>query len=522
MRSHSFHLEFHAHLTSVSAFHYLTRVVDTLRSSCGIPKSCRPQQLRRRVLSGLILGLALSFLALAAGAQQNLPKMGEPADAALSPTEERILGAQLMRQIRARLPLVRDVQITEYIQNLGNRLVLATGSADIDNFTFFVLNDPQINAFAIPGGYVGINSGLIAAMQREEQLASVVAHEIAHVTQRHHARAFATGNRASLGAAAAVLAAIIIGQASPQAGQAALAAGLAATQQSAINFTRGNEIEADRIGIEILSNANFDARAMAETFNILRRKNSLNTSARALEYLRTHPLDNNRIAEASDRASLKTAVPSAPSLDFELFKARLKVLTSTDPAQTLRELKSRFERTADMHSAYALALLATRANNNAQALEYLSTFDGLSTANPSVELLRADTLQSTDAAQVKKNLASLSELYPARFSIVEKRLDKLIEGQLLPEAQAVATRYLRNTRNPNPAAWRQLAGIQQRLGDEASSHESLARYFALLDELGRAKAQTELALKEVSEGSQDALRLEASLKQLTERAARLR
>ncbi len=142
-------------------------------------------------------------------------------------------------------------------------------------------------------------------MDQEEQLASVVAHEVAHVTQRHHARAFATGNRATLSTAAAILAAIIIGQASPQAGQAALAAGLAASQQSAINFTRSNEVEADRIGIEILANAGYDARAMAESFSILRRKNSLNTSNLQLEYLRTHPLDNNRIAEATDRAGTK-------------------------------------------------------------------------------------------------------------------------------------------------------------------------------------------------------------------------
>ena len=172
------------------------------------------------------MGLAVVFAAAIVSAQQNLPDMGEPADSALSPVEEQLLGAQFMRQIRARLPLVRDVQITEYIQELGDRLVLSAGKSDPGKFTFFVIDDPQINAFAIPGGYVGINSGLIAAMAHEEQLASVVAHEIAHVTQRHHARSFATGSRATLSAAAAVLAAVIIGQASAQAGQAALAAGL--------------------------------------------------------------------------------------------------------------------------------------------------------------------------------------------------------------------------------------------------------------------------------------------------------
>jgi len=176
--------------------------------------------------------------------------MGEPADNALSPIEEKQLGAQFMRQIRSQMPLVRDVSVTEYIQVLGERLANASGKTSEQEFTFFVINDSQINAFAIPGGYVGVNVGLIQAMQHEEQLAGVVAHEVAHVTQRHHARAFALGNQYSVRTAATILAAVLIGQASAEAGQAALAAGMAATQQSAINFTRTNEIEADRIGIE--------------------------------------------------------------------------------------------------------------------------------------------------------------------------------------------------------------------------------------------------------------------------------
>jgi len=469
-----------------------------------------------------LLGLIMAFSLTTVHAQQNLPSMGEPADAALSLVEEQLIGAQFMRQIRASLPLVRDVQIGEYIQTLGNRLVLATGRVDIDNFTFFVIDDPQINAFAIPGGYVGINSGLIAAMNHEEQLASVVAHEIAHVTQRHHARAFATGNKASLGAAAAVLAAIIIGQANAQAGQAALISGLAASQQSSINFTRGNEVEADRIGIEILANADYDPRAMAEAFNILRRKNSLNTSGLTLEYLRTHPLDNNRIAEAADRASTKPTLARVKSVEFELFKARLMVLTSTDPAQTMRLYKSQYERKATPQNAYALALKAQRDSGQADARKYLDTLDSIVATSPMVELLRADIESDSNSADADNRLAALSDLYPDRYSIVEKRLDTLIKTRKLRSALNVATRYIRRAVNPDPLAWRQLASIQQQLGDEAGSHESLARYFEALDELSRAQSQIELALREVETGSQDEIRLSASLKNLRDKASRLR
>lgn len=448
--------------------------------------------------------------------------MGEPADTALSPAEEQQLGARFMRQIRNQLPLITDVQVSEYIQNLGNRLVLATGRTDLNNFTFFVIDDQQINAFAIPGGYVGINTGLIAAMQHEEQLASVVAHEIAHVTQRHHARAFATGSQTSLTTAATILAAIIIGQASPQAGQAALAAGLAATQQSAINFTRGNEIEADRIGIEILANANYDARAMAETFSILRRKNSINTSDGALEYLRTHPLDNNRIAEAADRSSTKESKERVNSVEFNLFKARLDVLTSNDLAQTLRASQSRFIRDPDASSAYTVAFASHLKNNPRLAREYLENLDAIAPGRPMVELLHADIEKVDNSADVLSRMSSLSQLFPERYSIVEKRLETLIRKRKLTEAKHVATRYIRATDEPNPLAWRQLASIQQQLNDDAGSHESLARYFESLDELGQAQSQIELALKEVATGSQDEIRLSASLKNLRAKATRFR
>ena len=476
----------------------------------------------------LLAWLALS-LALLAGpwalAQQNLPDMGEPADATLSPLEEERLGAAFMRQIRAGLPLVRDVQLEEYIQSLGMRLALASGKMGERAFHFFIIDDEQINAFAIPGGYVGVNAGLIEAMQREEQLAGVLAHEVAHVTQRHHARAFATGNRASLSAAAAVLAAILIGQASPEAGQAALAAGLAATQQSAINFTRTNEIEADRIGIEILGNAQYDARAMAESFSILRRRNNLNTLGSGLEYLRTHPLDNNRIAEAADRAADAPKRAAAPQQDFALFKGRLAALTNDDPAQLERVYRSDLGGgdLARLEAGYALALLALRAERLDEALERLRDIDALAPAHPTVELLRADVLEARgEERDSRSRLAALADLYPERYSIVEKRVEQLLRARRPEAAKGVVQRYLRDIDSPEPLAWRQLAAVQQRLGDTAGSHESLARYFEALDELQRAESQLELALRHVPAASQDELRLQASLRALREEAARRR
>jgi len=468
------------------------------------------------------MGVLFSASVSTVHGQQNLPDMGEPADSALSPAEEHALGAQFMRQIRAQLPLIKDVQLNEYIQDLGNRLVIASGKTEAKNFSFFIIDDPEINAFAIPGGYVGINSGLVDAMLREEQLASVIAHEVAHVTQRHHARAFATGNRATLSTAAAVLAAILIGQASPQAGSAALAAGLAASQQSAINFTRSNEVEADRIGIEILSNAQYDPRAMAETFVILRRQNSLNTSQGQLEYLRTHPLDNNRIAEATDRAAVKPNRSRPPHEDYALFRARLGIISSNDPGHLKRIYQARHQKAPSLESSYALALISQRANRIADAKRYLKDLDKQISTHPMVELLRADIASMGNERTDDALLVTLSDLYPDRYSIVEKRLDQLIRDRRLSEASQTVRRYIRDNKTPDPLAWRQLASIQERLSDRAGSHESLAKYFEAINELGRAANQLELALSHVTPDSQDKLRLDASLRDLRQQAIRLR
>jgi len=451
-------------------------------------------------------------------AQQNLPNMGEPADSTLSPLQERAMGAGFMRQIRASVPLINDVQLQEYIQNLGNRLALASGKTASSQFTFFIVEDKAINAFAIPGGYVGVNVGLIDAMELEGQLAAVMAHEVAHVTQRHHARSFALGARNNMSAAAAILAAIVIGQASPQAGQAALAAGLAATQQSQVNFTRSNEIEADRIGIEILANAQYSASGMAESFSILRRKNRLNTSAGALEYLRTHPLDNNRIAEARDRANSQTTFDNRQQTDYQLFKARLTVLTEKNSGQLLRRFKAGFNNKPNIANTYGLSLIMLRDNRLDQSKRYIEELKKLTGNHFITQLLEADLLLAQNKLlQASNKLQSIIELHPDRYSAVEKQITLLARKRKLSDAKNLAKQYLRSAEQPNPRAWRELASIQEQLGEQAASHESLAQYFIGLNELNRAQSQLKLALRYVETASQDELRLQASLKNLLER-----
>ena len=196
------------------------------------------------------------------------PDFGDASEQVLSPAEERALGEAFMREVRSRLTIVEDPQVEEYVQSLGYRLVAASDRRHL-GFTFFVVEDESVNAFAAPDGFVGVNSGLILATRTESELASVLAHEVAHVTQRHIARAIADADRMNIPTLAAIAAAILVGAGNTDVGQAAAATVIGSTVQRRINFTRRNEMEADRVGIRMLAGAGFDPREMARFFEKL-------------------------------------------------------------------------------------------------------------------------------------------------------------------------------------------------------------------------------------------------------------
>ncbi|MEM7294343.1 MAG: M48 family metalloprotease, partial [Pseudomonadota bacterium] len=201
----------------------------------------------------LIFLFALSLAAVCANlAASDLPELGDPASQTMSPQQEREIGQRFFRQAQASNRYVHDALLEHYFQNLGERLVNSNQLAD-QHFRFFLLNNPTINAFAVPGGYIGFYSGLVAMTETEGQLASVLAHEIAHVSQRHLARIFARQEKVSLATWGAILAGIIAAsQGAGQVGNAAIFSGVATNAQSQVDFTREHELEADRIGVRML------------------------------------------------------------------------------------------------------------------------------------------------------------------------------------------------------------------------------------------------------------------------------
>lgn len=276
-------------------------------------------------LYATIFYAVLTFIVIvnpAYGDSNALPDIGSSALSTISYEKEKTLGDILMRQTRARLPVNYDPLIDDYINTLGNKLV--TYADDIHfPFNFFTVRDKSINAFAFFGGNVAVNTGLIALSDDESELASVVAHEIAHVTQRHLSRRFEAQNRNTPLTLAGVLGGILLAVLSPEAGMAAMMASQAGSIQAGINFTRANEKEADRIGIRILALAGFDPQAAPSFFDKLAAR--FRYSSTPPQFLLTHPLPESRVADSRIRAQRYLPVDRRPSLNFHLTKARVQV-----------------------------------------------------------------------------------------------------------------------------------------------------------------------------------------------------
>lgn len=276
---------------------------------------------RTRSLLALSLAVALTTSSLPAMANSlNLPDIGTAASGTLTIDQELVYGDAYMRMLRNQAPIVNDPVLNEYIDSLGHRLV--ANADDVKTpFTFFMIRDRNINAFAFFGGYVALHSGLFLHAQSESELASVVAHEIAHVTQRHLARSMEEQARRSPATIAALAGSLLLAIASPEAGMAAITAATAGNMQGQINYTRSNEKEADRFGIATLSKAGFDVNAMPKFFT--RLADEYRYASTPPPMLLTHPLPADRITDTRVRAQNypQTRVPE--SVDYHLAKARI-------------------------------------------------------------------------------------------------------------------------------------------------------------------------------------------------------
>ena len=270
----------------------------------------------------------VAFALVSSTTGQTLPDLGDASGAVISPAQERKLGEAAMRQVHASGAYLDDPEVNAYLNNLGQRLLLSTSSAR-QEFEFFAVNDAGINAFALPGGYVGVNIGLILLTQNESELASVLAHEISHVTQHHIARLIAGEQKNQLATLAALALAVLAARSRPDLASGAILAAQGAAIQYQLDFTRDNEREADRIGFQVLDRAGFDTHSMPSMFERLQRSSRAYESNTTPSYLRTHPITYERIADAMARADARPYKQVPDSRDFHFVRALLKSYQGT-------------------------------------------------------------------------------------------------------------------------------------------------------------------------------------------------
>ena len=449
----------------------------------------------------------------------DLPDMGASVDSVLSPQQEKAIGKMFMRQIRAQMEIIEDPEVDEYIQTLGDHLASSTPEAHA-GFTFFVVGSGAINAFAAPGGYIGVNSGLITATESESELAAVMAHEIAHVTQRHIARRFEAMERTSGAMLAAMAAAILVGSQNPEAGMAAMTAAQAAQTQMALDYTRANELEADRVGIITLANADFDPRSMPVFFERLERASRY--YGRPPEFLSTHPVTANRIADTRGRAEQFPHKQHLDSQAYHLVQAKLRVLSADNPKDAVEYFKGALKTGQHRNrvaARYGYALALAHAGQRRQARTRLQRLHELDPDNVSfrAELANLElSVGNTDEAMTLYEDGLT--LYPNNRMLLEGYITGLIQVGRPAEAIQQIRDYERYN-ELNIRFLELLARSSQEAGDPAGAHIALGEAYYMLGNLKAAIGQYERALKAGTKDRYQASRVQAKLQRLKKEQA---
>ena len=450
-----------------------------------------------RLLRQILFCLVLPVTHASAVTTLDLPDIGESTGNILSPEYERRLGQAFLSQIRRQTDIIADPEVETYIQSIGYRLVAQSDNSS-QLFTFFVVNDNAINAFAAPGGIVGINTGTITSAETESELAGVLAHEIAHVTQRHMARSAEMSSKMSIPMMAAMLGAILVATQNPDAGTAAMMAIQGGAIQAQINFTRANEEEADNIGMQLLHRSEFNPNGMPEFFTKLQRNSVY--AAQAPEFLRTHPLTVNRISDAQARVeSLPKDRPYNESMTYQYIRTKLLVRSFKLPADAIKQYEgilSQGEFRDDIAVIrYGLALAHMENKDYAKAAQLFDELLAKDPENLSLLLARADL----EARQAKFDAAisiyaEMLNVYPDYRPLILSYANTLLMAKRPAEAKQVLGNYGKyNT--PDITYYNYLTRAEAESGRPIEAGVANAEYYFLIGETRVAIEQLKSLLR---------------------------
>lgn len=449
----------------------------------------------------LLVAASIAWAPLATVAQSqapvsNLPRLGDAGADTISPDMERRIGQQIVRQMQRERAIADDPEVTDWLNAFAARLA-ASSTAAGHSLDLFLVRDGTLNAFALPGGFIGVHSGLIVAAQSESELASVIAHEIGHVTQRHIARMLARDRQTSVVMLASLVLAALAATSNPQAAIGVASLGATVAQQQMLGFSREAEREADRIGLDMLREGGYDANGMVSLLGRLQQAGRLYENG-APDYLRSHPVTSERMADIQNRLSEQRYRQRPDSQEFLLVQARLRALADPDVDGLARAAAS-FERQLRNRSVneaagwFGLATVRNAQRNPDAAREALAKTRAITGALPFVERLAAQI--ELDAGEPRR----AREIADA--ALVERPSNRAlmrVKAQAIAAAgeMRAAAAFLEKALDVHPAdatLWRLQAEAWNAAGEAALAHRASAEHFALLGGLPAAIDQLKRA-----------------------------
>lgn len=466
----------------------------------------------------LIAALLAWTLALPPAAADGLPELGDAASNDLSLATEKKIGQQIMHEIRWREPsYLDDADVEAYLNQLGGRLAAVSSDPGF-GFYFFAINDPNINAFAMPGGYIGVHTGLIMSAQTESELAGVLAHEISHVTQRHIARQVFQSKQIGMASMVAMALALLAARSSGQMAGAAIATTQAGAISAQLAFSRDFEREADRQGFEILRKSGFDVRGMGVFFARLQQSVRLYEN-NATAYLRTHPLTGERLTDMQNREQAVSYRQVADSVDFQLVRAKVRALQGRpgDAVKDLAGLLHERKFASEPAIRFGLAFALYRNEDWTGAEWEIEAIRGLRVSAPMLEHLRADVrIAKGDAAGGLTVYRDAMVRFPLDLGLRYGYGGALLGTRRYDEAR----RFVEDRLGSFPEdvrLHRMRSESYAGLGRQAMQHRALAEVFALQGQTAGAVEQLQLAQKAGDANFFEMSSIDARLRELKQR-----
>lgn len=457
--------------------------------------------------------LTLACLLALPSMANDLPSLGDASSALVSPQQEHQLGRAWLSLVRGQVSQLSDPQLKDFVESSVYR-ISETSQVQDRRLEFVLLDSPQINAFAAPGGIVGVNGGLFLYAQTEAEYASVMAHELAHLSQRHFARGLEAQQRMQIPVMAGLLAGIVAAAAGAgDLGIAAIASTQAAAMQEQRRFSRQNEQEADRIGLVNLEKAGYDPRAMPSMFERLMRQ--YRYDRKPPEFLLTHPVSESRIADTRNRAEQYKEAGTNDSLRYQLMRARVQLTYEETPGVAAKRFRAMLDENPKLDAArYGLAIAQIKSGQHKQARETLQPLLEKAPNDIAYNLAQIESdIAANRLPEAQIRVERLLDLYPKNYPTNQARIDLLMKQSRIQEAERALDELLKN-RGKDPDIWYLVAEVRGLSGDTVGLHQARAEFFALVGDYDQAIEQLDFAKRRLTNNFQLASRIDARQREL--------